>query len=91
MKVTIGDNLYIVKFMHFLEKPNSKSKKRFSTHCDIFNKDKELIISKDSRLNPIDKLNRNLGKAKALEHALSNFSKSERKLFWTEFHKNFKL
>jgi hypothetical protein len=100
MKVTIGHKNYIVVFRHFvcgLEAKNKK-KQRYCTSCLILedkgkDKDRKIVSKGYAKRNPIDKLNKNLGKAKALESALLSFptSRKDRLSFWTEFHKNFKI
>jgi hypothetical protein len=92
MKVTLGKKVYIVHFHHVVTDANSRKKKRFTTFCWISEPDKKVVITKGvSKLNPIDKLNRNLGKARAFQKAIKKYSRDERIIFWLEFHKNFKI
>ena len=93
MKVTLGKLIkkeYSVSFAHNMFHVENKKKKRFVTYCAI-KKNGEIISRGFSKLNPIDKLNRNMGKARAFERALNSFSRKDRLAFWEEFHKNFKI
>jgi len=93
MRVTIGKVLkkeYSVTFAHHMFNVQNKKKKRFVTYCSV-KRNGEIISRGFTKLNPIDKLNRNLGKAKALENALVSFSRKDRIVFWEEFHKDFSL
>jgi hypothetical protein len=102
MKVTLGRKNYIVIFKHFIcgvtSLDTNKKKQRYCTNCLILedkgkDKDRKIIGKGQSRRNPIDKLNKNLGKAKALESALRNMptDRKDRTIFWIEFHKEFTI
>jgi hypothetical protein len=93
MRVTIGKVLkkeYSVTFAHHMFNVQNKKKKRFVTYCSV-KRNGEIISRGFTKLNPIDKLNRNLGKARAFQKAIKKYSRDERIIFWLEFHKNFKI
>jgi hypothetical protein len=100
MKLAVGHKNYIVVFRHFVcgLTAINKKKQRFCTTCLILEdrgKDKERrILGKgESKRNPIDILNKNVGKARAMESALKTMptNREMRTTFWMEFHKNFKI
>jgi hypothetical protein len=91
MKVTINNKDYYVKFAHQMTAEKNKKKRRFITACWISDTNYSLLTKGFAKLNPIDKLNRNMGKARAFSKALSSFNREERKVFWEHFNTTFAI
>ena len=91
MKVTIGSSDYYVKFAHKLTQEKNPKKRRFITACWISDANYSLLAKGFAKLNPIDKLNRNMGKARAFAKALSSFTRKERTSFWHKFNTTFAI
>jgi len=94
MNVMWKNHPYHIKFMHKLSDEKNRKKRRFLTYCFIYMDKKEKPFSTGiSKLNPIDELNRNMGKLHALLNALlkARAKRDVRIIFFNEFHKNFKI
>lgn len=95
MKVAIGKNLFRVRF-HKRYKGTNK-KRSIDTCCVISNEDPNKqgaerfspFSSAIARHNYKDKYNKVLGKRKALDRAMDQFSHDERSKFWLAFEIEF--
>lgn len=95
MRVIIFDHMYTVQFVHqiWFSRGNNHKKERYITTC-LIHRDDVLICQGIAKLNPADVLNKNLGKAMAMDRALITsgyFTSDTRGVFWSEFHKNFPI